>query len=114
MQVVECCPSSTRVANVIPRFVREPLDVVGKVAGEVDNGGAQTRFRANPALAESCLDKRREYIGRDLVETHDWTGLVERPLWSNHLFHEARLRSREDVADRTLMLRRGAQRMFDA
>src|SRR5678815_5524430 len=85
MQVVECCSSSTGVANVVPRFVREPLHVVGKVTGEIDNGGAQARFRANATLAESRLDESREHIWRNLVEPHDRTGLIERPLWSNHL-----------------------------
>src|SRR5262249_40936684 len=40
-------------------------------------------------------------------------GFVKRPFWPEHTFHEARLRTGEDVADVALMLDGGPHRMFD-
>ena len=55
VQVVERRPSSARRAHVVPGFVREPLHVVGQVAGEIDDRGAEARLRADAALARSAL-----------------------------------------------------------
>ena len=59
VQVVEGRPSSTGGADVVPRLVREPLHVVGQVAGEIDDRRAEAGLGANPALREARLDERR-------------------------------------------------------
>ena len=45
VQRIERRASSTRRPHVVPRFMREPLDVVRKVAGEVDDRRARARLR---------------------------------------------------------------------
>ncbi len=54
-----------------------------------------------------------ELVGRDLLEPHHRSGLVERPLRCEHPFHQARFGSGEHVADLALVLHRGAQRVLD-
>ena len=67
-----------------------------------------------PLLPNRASMNAGEDVRRDLVEPHDRAGLVEGPLGSDHLLHQARLRAGEDVADLPLMLRGGAQRVLDA
>ncbi len=105
---------ATRRAHVVPGLVREPLHVVGKVAGEIDDRCAEARLRADAALREPRLDELGEHVGGNLLEAHHRPGLVERPPRADHLLHQARLRAGEHVADLPLLLRRGAQRVFDA
>ena len=113
MQVVERRATSAARAHFVPRLVREALDVVRQVAGEIDDRGAEPRLGLEPGSREACVDEVGELAGRDLVEAHDWAGLVERPLRPEHPLHEARLGSREDVADVALMLHGGTHRVLD-
>ena len=103
-----------RAVDVVPRFVREALDVVRQVAGEIDDRGAQPGLGGHARSPEAILDRLREQIGRNLLQPHDRPGLVERPARSNHLLHQARLRAGEHVADLALLLDGGAQGLFDA
>ena len=114
VKVVERGPPASSVADVVPGLVREPLHVVRKVAGEIDNGRAKAGLGLDAALAEPRFDERGKDVGRDLLEPHDRTGLVEGPLGSDHLLHQARLRAGEDVTDAPLMLRGRPQRVLDA
>src|SRR5262245_30926479 len=69
-------------ADLVPGLVRQPLHVVGQVAGELDDGGAEAVLGPEAGSCEAGVDERREFVGRDLVEAHDRTRLVERPLRS--------------------------------
>ena len=46
-------------AHVVPGFVRQALDVVGQVAGQIDDRGAEAGLRLDAALGEARLDERR-------------------------------------------------------
>src|SRR4051812_17355081 len=52
VQVVNCRAPRAGRADIVPRLVREALDVVGKVARDVDDGGAEARFWFDAALRE--------------------------------------------------------------
>src|SRR5687768_14317546 len=99
--------------QVVPGFMGQPLHVVRKVAGEVDNRGADARLRADAASGETGLDELGEQWPRNLVEPHHRPCLVEGPPWSNHLVHQAGFGTGEDVSDFPLLLRGGAERMLD-
>ncbi len=46
VQIVERGAPAPGRAHLVPGFVRQALDVVGEVAGQVDDGRAQAVFRA--------------------------------------------------------------------
>ena len=69
-----------RGAHLVPGLVRQPLDVVGQVAGELDDGRAQAGLGRDARAREPRVDGRGEFVGGNLVEPHDGAGLVERPL----------------------------------
>ena len=48
MQVVERRAAAARAADLVPGFVREPLHVVGQVAGQLHDGGAQAGLGRMP------------------------------------------------------------------
>ena len=73
--------SASRRLDVVPRLVRETLHVVGHVAAELDDRGAQAGLGAHAARGEARLEKRREQRSGDLFQPHDRSGLVERPAW---------------------------------
>ena len=106
--------AAARGRDEIPGFVREPLDVVRQVAGQIDDGGAEAFFGSEAGSAEPFVDPAGEGLGGNPAEPHDGPGLVEGPLRADHLLHQARLGSREHVADLALLLHRGAQRLLDA
>ena len=80
------------------------------------NGGLQSGDEAvlgfEPGSTEARLDELRELVGGNLLEAHHGSGLVEGPLRGEHPLHQARLRPGEHVADRALVLDRGAQRVL--
>ena len=94
--------------------MRQALDVVGQVPGQVEHRGAEAGVDAHARLREPLLDEGGEGLGRDLLQPHDGARLVERPLRAEHGLHQRGLRAGEDVADLALMLHRRAQRLFDA
>src|SRR5262249_23583130 len=98
---------------IVPRFMREALDVVRQVAGELDDRVRDAGFRLHARLDEALVDEVDEQRRRYFLEAHHRTGLVEGAPRTNHLFHQARFRAGEDVANLTLQLRGGAKRMFD-
>jgi hypothetical protein len=94
--------------------VRQALDVVGQVSGQVEHRGAEAGVHAHARLDEPLLDEGGEGLGRDLLQPHDGARFVERPLRAEHGLHQRGLRAGEDVAHLALVLHRGAQRLFDA
>src|SRR5262249_41471093 len=99
---------------IVPRFMREALDVVRQVAGELHDGVRDAGFRLHARLDEPLVDEVDKQRGRYFVEAHHRTGLVEGAPRTNHLFHQARFRAGEDVSNLTLKLRGCAKGMFDA
>ena len=69
---------------------------------------------ADPALAELRLDEVRKDVGRNFLQAHHRPGFVERTPRADHLFHQARFRPGEYVADLALLLCRGPQCVLDA
>src|ERR1041385_1242681 len=65
-------------------------------------------------VLKASVDEVGEERARNLVQSQNRSGLVERAPRSDHLFHQARFGSREYIPDLALMLRGGAQRMLDA
>ena len=56
---------AARRAHIVPGLVREALHVVRKVAGQLDDGGAEAGFGADAAGRKALLDERREDVRRD-------------------------------------------------
>ena len=100
--------------HIVPDLVREALDVVGQVAGEIDDRRAETRRGSEAGSLEPRFDEGGETIGRNLLQAHDGSGLVERPALAEHPLHQCRLGAREDVAHLPLLLHGGAERVLDA
>src|SRR3954454_22782099 len=109
VELIEINAAGTRGARVVPRFMREPLNVVGQVARELDDGCADPRFGPKARLLEPRLEKLGELFGRNPFEPHHRARLVEWTVPREHALHQARLRSRKDVTDLALMLNRGAK-----
>ena len=59
VQIVEARRLPPLAAHVVPDLVREPLHVVGQVAGELDDRRAEARRRPDAARLEARLDERR-------------------------------------------------------
>jgi len=114
MQVLQPRCASAGSPHIVPHFVCEPLHVVGKIPRQFHDRGAESRRRFDPRGAKPGFDELREPIGRDAIEPHHGTGLVERTAATEHPLHERRLGTGKHVADIPLMLRGGAQRVFDA
>ena len=114
VQVVERRALAGGGPHVVPGFVRQALDVVGQVAGQVDDRGAEPFLRLDPALGEASIDGLGEDVAGNLVEPHHRARLVERAARADHLLHQAGLGAGEHVADAPLLLGRGAQRVLDA
>jgi hypothetical protein len=110
---IERGPPAARGSHFVPRFVREPLHVVGKVAGELDDRVAEAVFRLDSRSLEPHVDGRREFVGRNLLEAHHGPGFIERPFRPEHPFHQRRLGAGEHVADIALMLYGRAHRGLD-
>ena len=106
-------PTSFPPRGIVPHLVREALDVVRQIAGQLDDRGAEAWRRAELGGAEPRLDELGEAFRGDLLQAHDRSGLVERPATAEHPLHQARLGPREHVADLPLVLHRGAQRVLD-
>ena len=100
--------------HVVPDLVREALHVVGQVAGEIDDRRAEPGRGLEAGGLEARFDESREAIGRNLLQAHHRSGLVERPALAEHPLHQRRFGAGEDVADLALLLHRGAQRVLDA
>ena len=92
----------------------QALHVVGKVAGEIDDGCAETGFSTDAALAELRFDERGKDVGRNLLKSHDRPCLVEGTPRADHLLHQAGLGARKDVTDLSLLLRCRSQCVLDA
>ena len=112
---IVCCSSSSRVSvrcrssspaprraavvHVVPGLVRQPLHVVGHVAGQIDDGGAEAVLGPDAAGLEAPLEhSRRTPSGSIFSQPHHRTGLVERPLRADHALHQRRLGPGEHVA----------------
>ena len=113
VKILERRPPPAAHPHLVPRFVRQTLDVIWQVPGEVDDGGAQTRLRLDARSLKMAVDEGCEFLGRDALEANDRSGLVERPPRAEHPLHQAGLRAGEHVSDRSLMLHGGAQGMLD-
>ena len=57
MQIIQRHPPAGGGSNFVPRLVREPLDIVRQVAGELDDGGAETRLGLEPRSREAGVDE---------------------------------------------------------
>src|ERR1700680_2399882 len=112
MQIVERRAASAGGAELIPGFVRETLDVVRQVAGELDDRRPKAGLGRDAGALEPRVDERGKLVRVNLVEPHDRTGFVERTPGAEHPLHQARLRSRKDVSHVTLMLDGGAERVL--
>ena len=99
VQLVEPDPPRPVRPHIVPGLVREALDVVGQVAGELDDGRAEARLRPEAGLLEARLEEVGELIGGNPLEAHDRSGLVERPAAARASAPSARLGSGEDIAD---------------
>ena len=99
--------------HLVPCLVREALNVVRQVAGELDDCAAEPVLGLHARSNERRIDERLELFGRNLLEAHHRSRFVERPLRSQHSFHQAGLRSGEHVTNAALLLHRGAQRVLD-
>src|SRR5271167_3969676 len=90
--------------RVIPQLMRDALHVIGdQVSGREQ--GLQTLLVERPApLAKLAGNKFLPIVGRDLVQKHLRPGFVEGAADGKHLLHQRRLRSGENVPDRSLLL----------
>src|SRR5262249_4345001 len=113
MQVVEGRPPPGRGTDIVPRLVREALDVVGQVAGQIDDGQAEPTVGTNAGPREPCVDESRELFCWNLVEANDRTCLVEGTPRAEHPFHEARLGSGKYVAHLALALNSAPHHVLD-
>ncbi len=104
VQVVEPRGAASGRLDVVPHLMGEALDVVGHVAAELDDRRAQPGLRAHPARGQARLEKRRKQRVGDLFESHDRSGLVKRPAWSEHPLHQRWFGAGEHVANRALIL----------
>ena len=52
VQMIEAALRPPAAAHVVPGLVREPLNVVGQVAGELHDRRAEARFRLMPLLVK--------------------------------------------------------------
>ena len=97
---------------LIPRFMRKPLDVIGRFPA------SSTIASATPASGfMPVFTKRRSMKSANRVGEIFWsrmTGPCRRTTGTNHLFHQTWLGAGEDVADLPLVLGCGAQRVLDA
>ena len=67
-----------------------------------------------PLLLNLASMKRGKTVGGNAGQAHHRSGLVERPIASEHPLHQGRLGSGEHVPDAALDLDRRAQGMLDA
>jgi len=93
--------------------VRETLDVVRHVAGQLHDRRAQTGLGPETGAAKAAFDELGKPIRRNAIEAQDRPRFVERPLAPEHALHQGRLGAGEDVPDLALLLDRGAQRVLD-
>ena len=113
MQILDRRSTSAGPAHFVPRLVRQPLDVVREVAGQVDDCGSKLGLRRDAGALEAGVDGCRKFIRRDLAEPHDGAGLVERAPRSEHALHQAWFGPGEHVSDVALVLNGGPQCVLD-
>src|SRR5271166_1672953 len=90
--------------RVIPQLMRDALHVVGNQVGGVEQSVQALLVERAPPAAKLAGDELLPILGRNLVQEHLRSGLVEGAPDGEHLLHQRRLRSGEYVADLPLLL----------
>src|SRR5689334_2803185 len=88
VQVFQANPPRALRPRIVPRFVRQPLDIVGQVAGQLDDRAPQTGVGFEPGLLKLLVDERRKLIRRNSLEAQHRTRLVERPAAAQHALQD--------------------------